>query len=202
MGTAARRLKDERTAERQVAPPRAVASGKTKGRSPKTAPVQKAPVPKAPTRAAVASPLTRRCRVTFRSFLAVLAVVSAFGMVRVTLSANAAETSAMAFKVKKELRAEQEQGQTLEMYRGALAEPSRIESIAATSMRMTKPADVRYIRLPSTPATSTAPSAARKRVSSASVSGVFDGIAQAAARIAAGEAQVLLASGSGLDERR
>ncbi len=147
----------------------------------------------------VESPLTITCRSMFRVFMVVLLAASAFGMVRVTLSAQAAETLAASQKVEKELRAAQLASDDLEISRVALAEPSRIESIAATTMHMTRPANVHYIALPANlpPAakpTAATPAAGQGSLLPESLKGVFG----AAAQITAREAQVLLASGSGL----
>ncbi len=152
----------------------------------------------------VENPLTMTCRSAFRVFMVVLIAVSAFGMVRVTLSAQAAETLVASEKVKVELRAERLALDDLEISRVSLAEPSRIESIAATSMRMTRPISVRYIALPArlSPG-SKAPGPAKAETGAGSMlPGGIQGIVGAAAQITAREAQVLLASGSGLGGAR
>jgi len=146
--------------------------------------------------------LVADCRMAFRVFMVALFVVSAFGVVRVTLSAQAAVASVAAMKMKTELRMARQQSESLEIDRGALAEASHIESVAA-GLRMARPANVRYIALPkalAVPAASAAAGSAQAVGTSmlirvpASLKGVLD----AAARITANEAQVLLASGSGL----
>ena len=142
--------------------------------------------------------LAANCRMVFRLFMVGLFVVSAFGMARVTLSAQAAATSVAAMKMKSELRAARQQSESLEIDRGALAQPSRIESVAA-GLRMGRPADVRYIALPKALAVPAASAAAGSGgVSSLRVPDSLKGVLDAAARITANEAQVLLASGSGL----
>jgi hypothetical protein len=141
----------------------------------------------------VESALVATCRATFRLFMVGLVLLAAFGMVRVTLSAQAAEASALSQKMKTELRTEVEQSETLELYRGALMQPSRVESVAA-SAGMTRPGDVRYIALPKS--LPSAPSATPKTTSMLPAG--VRGIIEAAAAISAREAQVLLASGSAL----
>jgi hypothetical protein len=145
----------------------------------------------------VESPLAATCRTTFRLFMVGLALLAAFGMVRVTLSAQAAEASALSQKMKTELRTEQQQAETLELYKGALTDPSRVESIAV-SAGMTKPGDVRYIALPKKLPAVSAPT---RKTTSMLPTGVR-GILEAAAAISAREAQVLLASGSALGGSR
>ena len=76
-----------------------------------------------------------------------------------------------------------------------------VQSIAASSMRMTQPAGVRYISYPSRQPSSGKPGTPGK-AADAGLPGPLGGIATAAARLAAREAQVLLATGSGSDERR
>jgi hypothetical protein len=145
----------------------------------------------------VESPIAATCRTTFRLFMVGLVLLAAFGMVRVTLSAQAAEASALSQRMKTELRTEREQAETLELYKGALMQPSRVESIAA-SAGMTRPGDVRYIALPKKlPA---APAATPKTTSMLPVE--VRGVLEAAAAISAREAQVLLASGSALGGAR
>jgi hypothetical protein len=144
--------------------------------------------------------LVASCRTTFRLFMIGLFAVSAFGMARVTLSAQAAATSVAAMKIKAELRAATEEAESLELDRGALAQPSRIESAAAT-LQMGRPANVRYIALPKALAVPAAGAAAGREASSTTALHVPDqlkGVLDAAARITANEVQVLLASGSGL----
>ena len=130
-----------------------------------------------------------------------LLVVSAFGMVRVTLYAQAAETLAASQRMKQELRAARLTSDDLEILpRGARATVAD-RSIAASTMSMGKPISVKYIALPKTlpqPAAST--TSTRTSASSIIPEGV-EGLAAAAAQITAREAQVLLASGSGLGPR-
>ena len=143
--------------------------------------------------------LAANCRLAFRVFLVALFAVSAFGMARVTLSAQAAATSVAAMKMKSELRSAMQQSESLELDRSSLAQASRIES-AAVGLRMARPAQVRYIALPKALAVPAASAAAGAGggVSAVVVPDQFKGVLDAAARITANEAQVLLASGSGL----
>ena len=71
-------------------------------------------------------------------------------------------------------------------------------------MRMTRPASVRYIALAarSSLATVPPPTGPPRRATSSLLPGGVEGLAAAAAQITAREAQVLLASGSGLGGSR
>ena len=150
--------------------------------------------------------LARTCRTAFQLFMIALVVVSAFGMARITLSAQAAATTVEAMKLERELKAAQAESERLELNRESLAGPSRIES-AAVGIRLGRPATVRYIALPkalAVPAASAAAGAgstAGQRFS-VRVPQELKGVLEAAARITATEAQVLLASGSGLSGAR
>jgi hypothetical protein len=149
------------------------------------------------------SPLTATCRSAFRLFVVGLLVVGAFGMVRVTLSAQAAQALAASQKMKKELRAERLVSDDLEISRVALAQPFRIESIAASSMSMGKPVSVRYIALPAKLPSATPPPGAGSPMKTSSLAPVDLGVlAAATAQLTSREAQVLLASGSGLGGSR
>jgi cell division protein FtsL len=141
--------------------------------------------------------LAANCRMAFRVFMVGLFVVSAFGMARVTLSAQAAATSVAAMRMKTELRAARQQSESLELDRGTLARASRIES-AAAGLQMGRPANVRYISLPKALAVPAAGATAAAKTTSMRVPDSLKGMVDAAARITANEAQVLLASGSGL----
>lgn len=86
-----------------------------------------------------------RCQALFLAFSAVLLTVSVFALVRVTLSVRVYEASIDAVRLRDRIEDEQKLGDRLEADRSALATPSRIESIAVASMRMTRPRDVRYL---------------------------------------------------------
>jgi hypothetical protein len=68
--------------------------------------------------------------------------------VRVSLSAKAAEASMDAAKLEKSIKAEAVVSDRLEIDKSLLVTPSRIESVAAGSMRMTKASTVRYLEIP------------------------------------------------------
>lgn len=71
-----------------------------------------------------------------------------FGMVRVTLSAKAAEASIDAGRLRQDIRAAELVADDLEVDRSALMTPSRIEAIATSTMRMASPGSVKYIAMP------------------------------------------------------
>jgi hypothetical protein len=101
------------------------------------------------------------------------------------------------------LRTERLLADDLEIYKVALAEPRRIESIAASTMSMGKPGSVKYIALPARlPGGSRAATSVPTKKTSSLLPGAVEGVAAAAAQITAREAQVLLASGSGLGGAR
>ena len=142
--------------------------------------------------------LAASCRTAFRLFVVGLLVVSVLGLARVTLSAQAAATSVAAMKMKTELRAAVQQSESLELDRSSLARASRIES-AAAGLQMARPATIRYIALPKALAVPAASAAAgASKTSQLTVPAPLKGVVDVAARITANEAQVLLASGSGL----
>jgi cell division protein FtsL len=132
----------------------------------------------------------------YRLFVFGLILVAVVGLGRVALSVQTAEATADAAKLKTELRDERVQSEALELDRGALMQPSRIESAAATSLKMARPGDVRYLALPAIDdSAAPAPKAAALQPK-----GTFADIIDAAARIAAREAAVLNTWSAGTEE--
>jgi cell division protein FtsL len=89
-----------------------------------------------------------RCRRTFGVAMALLGIFCAFGAVRVTIYASAAQASVDASKLRTQIKAERIVADRLEIDRSTLMQPSRIAAIAGDTMQMAKPAHVRYIAMP------------------------------------------------------
>jgi hypothetical protein len=120
------------------------------------------------------------------------------------LSARAAEISLHSGELRQDIKSERLAGDLLEVDMSALTTPSRIESIAGATMKMTDAKEVSYMRLP-TPAPEqdaqvTRSSPEPERVSEAPVghpSG-FAALVSSVMDMAAGEAQLMLVGDVGL----
>lgn len=151
------------------------------------------------------------CRHAFNLACIVMLGLAFFGIGRVMLCARAAETAIEAGRLQKDIKAERLAGDLLEVDKSALATPSRIESIAQTTLKMGQAAQVSYLSLPAQSMTSDAEgrgASARVPVAetvsqrgpangdgaSTSLAGMLDSVM----RMAAGEAQVLLVGDAGL----
>jgi ketosteroid isomerase-like protein len=115
-------------------------------------------------------------------------------MGRVWLSVQAAESSLRAGEIRKAIKAARYEGDMLEIRLSALASPSRIEAVAASSMGMTEAREVTYIDLSAPEAVATQPTATRDagaQSARGSVTGI-DRVVADALDLAATEAQILL----------
>ena len=88
-----------------------------------------------------------RAQALFRAYVALLAVLTLFGLTRVSLSARVAEASVDLGELQSDIEAEMLLTDQLEIDKGVLLTPSRLENIASTSMCMAEPAEVTYIAL-------------------------------------------------------
>jgi cell division protein FtsL len=105
------------------------------------------PTPKRPPQAASAH-VEAACRSAFRLAVAAFVLAAAFGLVRVSLSARVSEAAIDAAKLEQRIKAESVVSDRLELDKSLLVTPSRIESVAAGSMQMTKASKVFYIAIP------------------------------------------------------
>jgi cell division protein FtsL len=141
-----------------------------------------------------------RARALFGTFLFVLIALVALGSARVALIVRATEMSISETRLQAEIKAQRVEGDQLEVDRSSLSTPSRIESIASTTMQMGRPLSVRYITLPGGEVTAT-PEATSPRAA-ASVTGAhasaLDAVLGAILDMSAGEAQSLLVGELGL----
>ncbi len=143
-----------------------------------------------------------RCRRGFRVACVLLFMMGAIALARVELTVRATEASLTANALRADIESERVRGESLEARRMALATPSRIESIAESSMGMGSAESVAYIEMPeSREAVGGFQSAAADSdmsVSSQRVAGILASIM----RMTAGEAQVLLVGDAGLASSR
>lgn len=124
----------------------------------------------------------------FVFFAVAVGVVAALGLGRVWLSVQAAEASIDAAKIRKEIKSERYVGDLLEVQLSALAAPSRIQTVAGSTLGMAPATAVTYLRL-AAPLTPDAQSVmADPTVAERSGSGILE----QAMNIAAGEARMLL----------
>ena len=89
-----------------------------------------------------------RSRDIFVMWAILLVGLSIFGLGRVTLSVKATEASFEAGRLREDIKAEQRVGDLLEVDKSALTVPSRIESIAGSTMQMAEADNVSYLSLP------------------------------------------------------
>jgi len=138
----------------------------------------------------------------FRVLAVCLVIFSVAGIVRVSLTARAAEVTIDAWELRAEVKSERQATHALEADRSALASPSRIEALACETLNMTKPAQVCYLELPETGASAeaTADELSSVRVARADPAEVTDGgsVIRTLMDLAASEAQVLLVGDMGI----
>ncbi len=150
------------------------------------------------------SPAVEACRSAFRAALVALLALTLFGLARVALSAKVTESSMEAVKLEKALKAETRVADRLELDKSMLVTPSRIESIAAGSLRMTKAPAPLYISVPG-PAlvTTAAPSTPAAVMGSTPSAGhALSGVLGAALDVTEREARTLLVGDVGLAASR
>jgi hypothetical protein len=137
-----------------------------------------------------------------------------FGLARVALSAKVAEASIDATRLAKTIKQEKLEADRLELDKSMLVTPSRIESIAAGALKMTKAAPARYLAMPAStkregdadeqlrPAQArtrtAAPSEGEPRERTGARRAAADGLVHAALDVTEKEARALLVGDVGL----
>jgi cell division protein FtsL len=130
----------------------------------------------------------------FIFFAVIVSVVALLGMGRVWLSVQAAQASIDSSRLRNEIKAERYQGDLLEVQQSALATPSRIQTIAGSTMGMAPAVSVKYLDLgPSDARTGAVPPPPGVATGSA-----LGGMVERVMGVAAGEAQLLLVGDVGL----
>jgi cell division protein FtsL len=137
-----------------------------------------------------------RFRAAFNTCVFCLVAVTAVGLVRVAIIARAAEMTMSESTLSKRIKDQRIESDRLEIDASSLGTPSRIEEIAAATMRMGRPASVRYISLPETD--EAAAEAAAVSGDGAGVATALGEVLGALADMSAGEAQSLLVGDVGL----
>lgn len=166
------------------------------------------PAPKSAGRSSAS--LDAACRSAFQLVLAGLLALTFFGLARVALSAKVTETSMNALKLEKTIKDETRVADQLELDKSMLVTPSRIESIAAGSLQMTKAPAPKYISVPGTIAVNApaatgpaAPSAVTASETGASGAGsALSAVLGAALDVTEREARTLLVGDVGLAASR
>jgi cell division protein FtsL len=137
-----------------------------------------------------------RYRAAFNTCAVCLVALTAVGLVRVAIIARAAEMTMNESTLTSRIKTQRIEADRLEIDASSLATPSRIEEIAGATMRMGRPASVRYISLPETDeAAAEDAAAAPEEAGAVSALGAVIG---ALADMSAGEAQTLLVGDVGL----
>lgn len=142
-----------------------------------------------------------RCRRVFRIACATLLLLTGVALVRVDLMVRATEASLTANALRRDIENERIRVESLEARCIELADPSRIATIAETSMGMGTAEVVCYIETPRVPAPESGTVTAAGSdvsVSSSRTARVLASIM----RMTAGEAQVLLVGDAGLASSR
>lgn len=134
----------------------------------------------------------------FYGFLGVLALLTLLGLTRVSLAARAAEAAVDADSLRSQIKAAGIEQDALEIDKGVLSTPSRLQEIASGSMHMAEPSQVLVMRMPS--AVEPTEVSPEPEMTPAAL-GVRE-IAGALMDMAAGEAQVLLVGDAGLSSTR
>jgi cell division protein FtsL len=109
-----------------------------------------APVARRPRRARRSA--ESACRSVFTTLVAILIALTSLGLARVAVIARAAEMTISADQLARRIKAQRIETDQLEIDRSSLSTPSRIEGLAADTMRMGDPASVSYMEMPATPA--------------------------------------------------
>ena len=150
-----------------------------------------------------------RCRDAFTAFLVVAVAFSAFGIARVSLAARAAAVSIESGRLREQIRSERFNGDMLEIRQSALATPSRIQAIAAATMRMKTAGAASYITIDGTMRGDTDGEVPAARAgtraeptSDSSRPRAAGGLLASIMNTAAGEAQALLLGDVGLASSR
>jgi cell division protein FtsL len=137
-----------------------------------------------------------RLRAAFTTCVACLVALTVVGLVRVAIIARAAEMTMNESTLAKRIKSQRIEADLLEIDASSLATPSRIEEIAGATMRMGRPASVRYISLPETD--EAAAQAAAVEPEGATAASTMVAVIGALADMSAGEAQTLLVGDVGL----
>ncbi len=137
----------------------------------------------------------------FRVFCVVMAALTIVGMLRITLAVQAQEAAIDANDLLAVIKAEEQVATALEADRSTLAAPSRIESIASSSLNMAQPDEVCYIDLPAVEAgdePTVEPSAEKVAETGSAKSTTVASVISTVMDVAVGEAQVLLVGDVGI----
>ena len=135
----------------------------------------------------------------FRAAVLCMVVLALAGVARVSLAARAAEATIDAWELRGEVKEERLRTRALEADRSALAAPSRIESLAAQTLNMTRPAQVCYLQLCDPVDTA---DVAATEVPATAAPAALTGAWATLMDLAASEAQVLLVGDMGLGSLR
>ena len=139
-------------------------------------------------------------RAVFAAFVWLALGIAAVAMVRVGVMARVAEMSLSEGSLRRNIKTERIAAGQLEVDKSALMAPSRVESIASTTMQMTKPVSINYLLLPPDAKSSANGASAATSASvgySARTSGL-GAVIGAVLDMSAGEAQSLLVGDVGL----
>jgi cell division protein FtsL len=141
----------------------------------------------------------RRARTVFQVFAVLLVVTCVLGGARVALIVRATEIAMSENRLQADIKQQRVEVDQLEVDRSSLSTPSRIGSIATTTMRMAPPRSVNYVDVRGAEATASAGSAAAQDAAAAGQSPTGLGALVAAVMdMSAGEAQSLLVGELGL----
>ena len=141
----------------------------------------------------------RRARAVFTAFSAVLVVACVLGGARVALIVRATEISMSENRLQADIKRQRVEVDQLEVDRSSLSTPSRIGTVASTTMGMAPPKSVNYVDVRGTVATSSPEAAATQDGPTAGQSPTGLGALVAAVMdMSAGEAQSLLVGELGL----
>ena len=150
-----------------------------------------------------------RHREAFTVFLVVAITLAVLGVTRVALCARAAAVSIESGRLREQIKDERFKGDMLEIQQSALATPSRIQAIAAATMRMKQAGAACYITIGGATVCTTDESEPTSGTGAISAStpdssrrGVADGLLASIMNTAAGEAQALLLGDVGLASSR
>lgn len=144
-----------------------------------------------------------RCHTAFSVFVIVLAVLTLFGLTRVSLSARIAEASVDAGRLLEAICSERQVTDALEIDRGILTTPERLANIASVSMNMCEPSGLTYLEIEAPPDIFSFASETVSLTTALDDEGfTVKKMIAAVMDMAAGEAQVLLVGDAGLASSR
>lgn len=146
------------------------------------------------------SPREGECRALFTAVVVLFLAVTALGLVRVALTSELTRAAFDSGELQERIKAEREIGERLEADRSALLTPSRIEALAADTMKMREPTDVRYMHLGRGLRSDS--SAVQRATASAVGSSAFSRMMATAMELMADEARALLTGDLGLASSR